>query len=104
MKRFVSGYPILFVLLSGMALVLVQFIWIFTIPGINESTRSIGGKVSKSILAVLLLWLLGWRRIDFASHTNRRCAYGRGYATRSGGPAQRRRRNINRAGLCGCHW
>ncbi len=62
MKTFASRYPTLFVCFSALALALVQYIWLFLIPGLSDATRVISAKIFECLLTVLLLGTLNWWR------------------------------------------
>lgn len=62
MKTFAARYPMLFVCLSMLSLVLVQYICLFLIPGLSDATRLVSAKTSECLLAVLLVGALNWWR------------------------------------------
>jgi hypothetical protein len=66
MKTFIARYPTLFVSLSGLALILVQYIWIFLIPGLSDATRIVSAKITECLLAIFILGTLDWwRKVGF---------------------------------------
>ncbi|RPI95452.1 MAG: CPBP family intramembrane metalloprotease [Chloroflexi bacterium] len=62
MKTFTARYPALFVGLSGLALILAQYIWLFLVPGLSDETRMIAAKATECLLAIFLLGMLSWRQ------------------------------------------
>ena len=55
-------FPLVFVTLSGLALILCQLVWRFILPGLDDSTRTLFEKISSCLLAILLLGALNWWR------------------------------------------
>jgi len=69
MKNFANRYPILFTCLSMLALILVQYIWLFLIPGLSDPVRNISSKITECILAIFLLGTLSWwQEAGFVPH------------------------------------
>jgi len=60
MKTFASRRVVPFVILTMLALILVQYIWLFLIPGLADTTRLIGAKISECVLAIVIVAALNW--------------------------------------------
>ncbi len=72
MKKFSTLHPLLLVVLTGLALILGQYLWKLVLPGASESEQIIFGKMTACLLAVIFLSVLGfWRKAGFGTRLNR---------------------------------
>jgi len=62
MRKFATLHPVLLVVLTGLALILGQYLWQLVLTGASESVRILLGKMTACLLAVVLLSALGWWR------------------------------------------
>jgi membrane protease YdiL (CAAX protease family) len=71
MKKFSTLHPLLLVGLTGLALILGQYLWQLVLPGASESDQILFGKMTACLLAVIFLGTLGlWRKAGFGTRLN----------------------------------
>jgi len=66
LQSLATRFPILFVAVAILSLILVQYVWLFVVPSLSDSARNVAAKVSECVLALLLVsGLAWWHRVGF---------------------------------------